>query len=322
MGGLGHDLKVGGNWIHEPHLFATFNGGATPQLHAERGCAQRAGPAGALQRRRRRREHPARPVRALRPGRLARQRPADAQSRPALRLRRRHADRPGAEPELRASCRRRARPAASRTSRCSKTSASAPRNDRDNIAAARRLRLRPAGNGRDVIRGGWGVYTDFGYTNSNVLFAAIDAAGGHGPVFFVSNPAGIRKADGAFFTAGDPLSSIASQNEVDPTLAPLFGQVVSPRLEQPYTRQTNLGWAHQIDAVDGADGRTTCASKGATSTSASGRTPRSTAAAPAAPDLPHPPEHAVLPHRRQRGREPYDGDDHRAASPHVAAAST
>ena len=32
MGGIGHDFKVGGNWIHEPHLFATFNGGATPQL--------------------------------------------------------------------------------------------------------------------------------------------------------------------------------------------------------------------------------------------------------------------------------------------------
>ena len=30
MGGIGHDFKVGGNWIHEPHLFATFNGGATP----------------------------------------------------------------------------------------------------------------------------------------------------------------------------------------------------------------------------------------------------------------------------------------------------
>ena len=27
MGGLGHDFKAGVNWIHEPHLFATFNGG-------------------------------------------------------------------------------------------------------------------------------------------------------------------------------------------------------------------------------------------------------------------------------------------------------
>ena len=41
---------------------------------------------------------------------------------------------------------------------------------------------------RDVIRGGWGIYQDFGYTNSNVLFAAIDASGqGHGPIFSVNN---------------------------------------------------------------------------------------------------------------------------------------
>ena len=31
MGGIGHDFKAGGNWIHEPHLFATFNGGNEPQ---------------------------------------------------------------------------------------------------------------------------------------------------------------------------------------------------------------------------------------------------------------------------------------------------
>jgi hypothetical protein len=65
----------------------------------------------------------------------------------------------------------------------------------------------------------------------------------------VNNPAGIRKADGTFYTAADPISSIASQNEVNTSLAPLTGQVASPLLEQPYTRQTNLGWSHQIDSA-------------------------------------------------------------------------
>ena len=103
------------------------------------------------------------------------------------------------------------------------------------------------GNGRDVVRGGWGVYQDFGYTNSNVLFAAIDASGlGHGAIFSVNNTTGIRKADGTLFRVGDPISTIESQNEADPTRIPLFGQVASPRLEQPYTRQANIGWAHQL----------------------------------------------------------------------------
>ena len=32
MGGLGHDFKAGVNFINEPTLFTTFNGGAAPQL--------------------------------------------------------------------------------------------------------------------------------------------------------------------------------------------------------------------------------------------------------------------------------------------------
>ena len=42
-------------------------------------------------------------------------------------------------------------------------------------ASARAYDVR--GNGKDVVRAGWGIYTDFGYTNSNVLFAAADAIG-------------------------------------------------------------------------------------------------------------------------------------------------
>ena len=102
------------------------------------------------------------------------------------------------------------------------------------------------GDGRDVVRGGWGIYTDFAYTNQNALNAAIDAKGGGGIVFLATNPAGIRKADGTFFRASDPLSTIANQNLVNPNLPPLAGQVQSPRLQQPYTRQANVGWVHQL----------------------------------------------------------------------------
>jgi hypothetical protein len=65
-------------------------------------------------------------------------------------------------------------------------------------------------------------------------------------VFLASNPGGIRRPDGAWFRVSDPLSLIASQNLVDPDLPLLGGQVVSPRLEQPYTIQSNLGWTHDL----------------------------------------------------------------------------
>jgi hypothetical protein len=124
-----------------------------------------------------------------------------------------------------------------------------PRADKDNVQPRLGFAYDLRGDGRNVVRGGWGIYTDFGYTNSNVLTAAIDAAGGGGPVFIAASPAGIRKPDGSLFLASDPLSTIAAQNLVNPNVPPLAGEVVSPRLEQPYTYQASLGWAHQLSAA-------------------------------------------------------------------------
>jgi len=121
------------------------------------------------------------------------------------------------------------------------------RGDTDNLQPRLGFAYDLHGTGREVVRGGWGIYTDFAYTNANVLTAAIDAVGGGGPVFMANAPAGIRRPDGSFFRVSDPLSTIAAQNQVDPTMPPLAGEVVSPRLEQPYTYQTSLGWARELD---------------------------------------------------------------------------
>ena len=37
-----------------------------------------------------------------------------------------------------------------------------------------------SGNGKDVVRAGWGIYYDFGYTNANILFPGLSAQGGSG----------------------------------------------------------------------------------------------------------------------------------------------
>jgi hypothetical protein len=119
-----------------------------------------------------------------------------------------------------------------------------PRGDRDNVQPRIGAVLDLFGNGRDVVRGGWGIYTDFGYIASNVLTAALDA--GHaGTTFLAANNSGLRKLDGTFFRLGDPLSSINDLNVVPGGLSPA-GEVASPVLEQPYSRQTNVGWSHQV----------------------------------------------------------------------------
>jgi carboxypeptidase family protein/TonB-dependent receptor-like protein len=121
------------------------------------------------------------------------------------------------------------------------------RSDKDNIQPRLGFVYDLHGSGREVVRGGWGIYSDFAYTNANVLTAAIDAAGGGGPVFVANAPAGIRRPDGTLFRVTDPLSVIASQNQVNPNIPALAGEVVSPRLEEPFTYQTSLGWSREID---------------------------------------------------------------------------
>ena len=118
------------------------------------------------------------------------------------------------------------------------------RPDRDNVQPRLGAVIDLRGDGRDVIRGGWGIYTDLGYTNSNALTAAIDAAGG-GIVFNAASNTGLRKLDGTLFTVADPISAIAHLNVIPAGASPA-GEVVSPLLEEPYSRQANLGWAHQI----------------------------------------------------------------------------
>jgi len=122
-----------------------------------------------------------------------------------------------------------------------------PKNDTNNWQPRLGFAYDLRGDGRDVIRGGWGIYMDMAYTNSNALFAASDATGkGFGAVLSVDNQSGIRNPDGSFYQVGQPLANIASQNEANPNVKPLFGQFTDPRLQMPYTRQTSLGWSHEL----------------------------------------------------------------------------
>jgi hypothetical protein len=134
-----------------------------------------------------------------------------------------------------------------------------PQEDKNNFQPRIGAVYDVRGEGKDIIRGGWGVYTDVGYTNSNVLFAAADSTGqGFGQTFNVTTtngictvavPAGGTCPTASLYKAGQPLSLIASQNQVVNTGAyPLFGQFVDPRLQQPYQMQSNLGWSHELSS--------------------------------------------------------------------------
>jgi hypothetical protein len=122
-----------------------------------------------------------------------------------------------------------------------------PKEDTNNWQPRIGFAFDVGGDGRTVVRGGWGIYHDMGYTNSNVLFPAIDATGiGSGVVFNVDNPNGIRSADGSLYRVGQPISNIASQNQANPNSLPLIGQWLDPRLQMPYTRQLSFGISREM----------------------------------------------------------------------------
>ena len=248
LGGLGHELKTGVNWIHEPHLFTSVGGGTSGifimganDLNA-----------------------PVLQVIVI-GGNTAFNLPVNSYSlygqddwtvsdRLTLNLGVRWDYTDGIPINQDRSPNFLALQAAGRAGRFAGTPlddfGQTPRGDKNNIQPRLGFAYDLRGDGRDVVRGGWGIYTDFGYTNSNVLTAAIDAAGGGGPIFIAASPTGLRKPDGSLFRASDPLSTIAALNLVNPNVPALAGEVVSPRLQQPYTYQANLGWAHQIGSSD------------------------------------------------------------------------
>ncbi len=121
----------------------------------------------------------------------------------------------------------------------------APRGDRDNVQPRVGAAIDLFGNGRDIVRGGWGLYTDFGYIASNALTAAFDVVHA-GIVFQAMTTPVCGKPTDRFSTSAIPSAPSQFLNAVGGGPPPA-GEVVSPVLEQPYSRQANLGWSHQLD---------------------------------------------------------------------------
>src|SRR5581483_5127190 len=75
-------------------------------------------------------------------------------------------------------------------------------NDKNNIAPRVGATWDLRGDGRTTIRGGWGIFYDFPYTNATILFPAAAVQSNYGVAYNVNNPLGIRNPDGTFFRIG------------------------------------------------------------------------------------------------------------------------
>lgn len=96
------------------------------------------------------------------------------------------------------------------------------------------------GDGQMLLRGGWGRYYDFPYSNATVLFPAMAVQSNYGVAYNHYDETGIKNPDGTFWQIGQPLPP----NQVTPgAFTP--NEVASPTLKPPYSDQASLGFSWQ-----------------------------------------------------------------------------
>ncbi len=117
------------------------------------------------------------------------------------------------------------------------------KNDSNNWAPRLGFTFDTRGNGKQLLRGGWGIYYDFPYTNATILFPALTVQSNFGAVYNYLDPNGIRNPNGSLFRPGDPLPP----NQLPGLDAGVPLEVASPTLATPYSRQGSLGYSWQVN---------------------------------------------------------------------------
>ena len=117
------------------------------------------------------------------------------------------------------------------------------KNDKNNWAPRIGFTLDTQGNGQQLLRGGYGIYYDFPYTNATILFPAISVQSNYGVAYNYNDPNGIRNPNGSFFRPGDPLPP----NQLPGTAVNPPNDLASPTLATPFSRQASLGYSWQVN---------------------------------------------------------------------------
>jgi hypothetical protein len=114
-------------------------------------------------------------------------------------------------------------------------------NDNKDFAPRLGFTYDVTGNGKQILRGGWGTYFDFPYTNATILFPAQAVQSNYGVIYNFHDPTGIKNPNGSFFQPGQPLPP----NQLPGAAVPPPNEVASPTLKTPRSYQASLGYSWQ-----------------------------------------------------------------------------
>ncbi|HEX8170675.1 MAG TPA: TonB-dependent receptor [Thermoanaerobaculia bacterium] len=115
-------------------------------------------------------------------------------------------------------------------------------DDDNNIAPRLGFSYDMKGDGRHIIRGGYGIYYDFPYTNATVLFPALSVQSStYGATYSYEDPNGIKNPNGTFFRPGDPLPPNQGGGG-----APQPNNIAQKSWQAPESRQLSLGYSFEV----------------------------------------------------------------------------
>ncbi len=120
------------------------------------------------------------------------------------------------------------------------------KNDKNNYGPRVGASYDLTGDGKHILRGGWGIYYDFPYTNATILFPASAVQSTYGVVYSASPPlggTGILNPDGSLYHVGEPLPP--NQLKGSGVFAP--NEIASPTLATPESTQTSLGYSWEVN---------------------------------------------------------------------------